>query len=131
MTATELCEAGRDVALVVGDPWTDDWHDAWDTVWEDIWKDEPDDDPEQLRDAAVAVLARIDPEGRMAASRPPAARDDETPAAPAEARLLIVGDGPVRAELEQLAAELSDAGLPVAETWSDPAGDFQVTLSRR
>ncbi len=32
---------------------------------------------------------------------------------------------------EQLAAELSDAGLPVVETWSDPAGDFQVTLSRR
>ena len=46
VTATELCEAGRDVALVVGDPWTDDWHDAWDTVWEDIWKDEPDDDPD-------------------------------------------------------------------------------------
>jgi glycosyltransferase involved in cell wall biosynthesis len=29
-----------------------------------------------------------------------------SPAAPAEARLLIVGDGPVRAELEQLAGEL-------------------------
>ena len=44
VTATELCAAGRDVALVVGDPWTGDWHDAWDTVWEDIWEDESDDD---------------------------------------------------------------------------------------
>lgn len=40
------------------------------------------DQREQLRDAAVAVLARIDPEGRMAASRPPAARDDKAPTAP-------------------------------------------------
>ncbi|MCC9054725.1 MarR family transcriptional regulator [Microbacterium sp. F2E] len=40
------------------------------------------DQRKQLRDAAVAVLARIDPEGRMVASRPPAARDDKAPTAP-------------------------------------------------
>lgn len=44
VTATELCEAGRDVVLVVGDPWSGDWDDAWDTVWEDVWEDESDDD---------------------------------------------------------------------------------------
>lgn len=32
---------------------------------------------------------------------------------------------------DDLAAELSAAGLPVVETWTDSAGDFQLTLSRR
>lgn len=42
VAATELCEAGREVVLIVGDPWTGDWDDAWETVWEDVWEAEPD-----------------------------------------------------------------------------------------
>lgn len=42
VAAGELCEAGREVTLIVGDPWTGDWDDAWETVWEDVWEDESD-----------------------------------------------------------------------------------------
>ncbi|QIM22333.1 L-histidine N(alpha)-methyltransferase [Phycicoccus sp. HDW14] len=33
--------------------------------------------------------------------------------------------------LEGIATELADAGFEVAETWTDPAGDFALTLARR
>ena len=32
---------------------------------------------------------------------------------------------------EGIRAELADAGFEVAQTWTDPAGDFALTLARR